>query len=208
MPALAPPPPPPPEENVTCVVCLDDEIPISKSAKLKCGHHRCRSCLKRQFTLSVSDPAHMPPKCCTDDVIPLKHVDRLFDAKFKKLWNKKFQEYTTKNRIYCPRKGCGEWIKPSHIKMDHTTGRKCGKCSRCGTKVCALCNQKWHLRKECPNDEETKLFVETAKKEGWKRCYNCRAMVELKEGCNHMTCRCTAEFCMLCGQKWKTCDCP
>src|SRR5436190_9935404 len=33
-------------------------------------------------------------------------------------------------------------------------------------------------------------------------------MVELKEGCNHMTCRCTAEFCMICGSKWKTCDCP
>lgn len=23
-----------------------------------------------------------------------------------------------------------------------------------------------------------------------------------------MTCRCTAEFCMICGNKWKTCDCP
>ena len=23
-----------------------------------------------------------------------------------------------------------------------------------------------------------------------------------------MTCRCTAEFCMVCGSKWKTCDCP
>jgi hypothetical protein len=33
-------------------------------------------------------------------------------------------------------------------------------------------------------------------------------MVELKEGCNHMTCRCTAEFCMICGLKWKSCDCP
>ena len=26
--------------------------------------------------------------------------------------------------------------------------------------------------------------------------------------CNHMTCRCTAEFCMVCGSKWKTCECP
>ena len=33
-------------------------------------------------------------------------------------------------------------------------------------------------------------------------------MVELTEGCNHMTCRCTAEFCIVCGLKWKTCDCP
>jgi hypothetical protein len=52
------------------------------------------------------------------------------------------------------------------------------------------------------------MFVEVAKKEGWQLCFNCSAMVELKEGCNHMTCRCTAEFCMICGNKWKTCDCP
>lgn len=154
----------------------------------------------------------MPPKCCTQDHIPLKHVEKLFDLRFKKKWNLKYQEYTTKNRIYCPAKGCGEWIKPSHIHMDTSgganTGRKYGKCSRCRTKVCTTCNGKWHTSRECPKDEATQRFAEIAKKEGWQRCYNCSATVELKEGCNHMTCRCRAEFCMICGLKWKTCDCP
>ncbi|KAL8922653.1 MAG: hypothetical protein Q9172_003468 [Xanthocarpia lactea] len=59
-----------------------------------------------------------------------------------------------------------------------------------------------------PKDDATKQFIEIAKKEGWQRCYNCSATVELKEGCNHMTCRCKAEFCMICGVKWKGCDCP
>jgi hypothetical protein len=158
--------------------------------------------------MSVTDPQHMPPRCCTQDHIPLKHVDRLFDTKFKMKWNKKYQEYTTKNRIYCPAKGCGEWIKPSHIHTDPSTGRKYGKCGRCKIKVCCKCNGKWHAGKECPKDEDTKRFVEIAKKEGWQRCFNCSAMVELREGCNHMTCRCTAEFCMICGLKWKTCNCP
>ncbi|KAI9836051.1 MAG: hypothetical protein M1819_001662 [Sarea resinae] len=157
--------------------------------------------------MSVHDPQHMPPRCCTQDHIPLKHVERLFNDKFKILWNKKYQEYTTKNRIYCPNKGCGEWIKPANIHVE-AGGRKCGKCSRCKTKVCCSCNGKWHRSRECPNDEETKRIVEIAKTEGWQRCYNCRAMVELKEGCNHMTCRCTAQFCMICGSKWKSCDCP
>lgn len=162
--------------------------------------------------MSVTDPQHMPPKCCTSDHIPLKHVEKLFDVKFKMKWNRKYQEYTTKNRIYCPAKGCGEWIKPNHIFLDTssgaTGGRKYGKCSRCKTKVCCICNGKWHSGKDCPKDEDTKKFVEMAKEKGWQRCYNCSAMVELKEGCNHMTCRCTAEFCMICGSKWKTCDCP
>jgi hypothetical protein len=167
----------------------------------------CHSCLKRIFTMSVSDPAHMPPRCCTTDHIPLKHVDKLFDQAFKKTWNHKFQEYTTRNRIYCPSRGCGSWIKPSHISTD-STGRRIGKCKRCSTRVCCQCNNRAHKSSECPKDPATREFVEMSKAKGWQRCYNCSAMVELKEGCNHMTCRCTAEFCMLCGVRWKGCDCP
>ncbi len=162
--------------------------------------------------MSVTDPAHMPPTCCTSDHIPLKHVDKLFDVKFKMKWNKKYQEYTTKNRTYCPAKGCGEWIKPANIHVDTSGGvnggRKYGKCQRCRTKVCVTCNGKWHTGRECPKDESTTRFAEIAKEAGWQRCYNCSAMVELREGCNHMTCRCRAEFCMVCGVKWKGCDCP
>ena len=162
--------------------------------------------------MSVTDPAHMPPKCCTEDCIPLKYVEKLFDLKFKTKWNKKFQEYTTKNRIYCPAKGCGTWIPPRDIKIDHSGGvnggRKYGVCPRCKTQVCPTCNSKRHKSQECPKDESTTRFAELAKENGWMRCYNCSATVELKEGCNHMTCRCTAEFCIICGAKWKTCDCP
>ncbi|KAI9750618.1 MAG: hypothetical protein M4579_006387 [Chaenotheca gracillima] len=196
-----------PEKQVECLTCMADDIPISKSAKLTCGHIMCHDCLKRIFELSITDPQHMPPKCCTPDHIPLKHVDKLFSDKFKQRWNRKYQEFTTKNRIYCPNRGCGDWIKPSHIHRDER-GRKYAKCSHCKTKVCTMCNGKWHIKKDCPKDEETNRFVEFAKREGWQRCHSCSAMVELKEGCNHMTCRCTAEFCMICGAKWKTCDCP
>jgi IBR domain, a half RING-finger domain len=156
--------------------------------------------------MSITDPAHMPPRCCTDEHIDLKHVDKLFDQNFKKNWNRKFLEYKTKNKIYCVGKGCGEWIKPNHITTEH--GRKIGKCKRCGTRVCAICNNKAHTSRDCPKDPATKQFIETAKQKGWQKCYNCSAMVELKEGCNHMTCRCTAEFCMVCGLRWKSCDCP
>ena len=203
--------PPVPEKVVECLTCLSD-VPVSKTAKLACTHRMCHSCLRRIFTLSITDPQHMPPKCCTNDHIPLKHVDKLFDIRFKMKWNQKYQEYTTKNRVYCPARGCGEWIKPANIHVDTSGGpnggRKYGKCSRCRTKVCCTCNGRWHSGRECPKDEATAHFAEIAKKEGWQRCFNCSATVELKEGCNHMTCRCRAEFCMICGAKWKTCDCP
>ncbi|TAQ86368.1 hypothetical protein B7494_g5330 [Chlorociboria aeruginascens] len=128
-----------PERLVECLTCLSDDIPRSKSAKLKCGHRMCHSCLRRIFKLSVTDPQHMPPKCCTPDHIPLKHVERLFDINFKKTWNRKFQEYTTQNRIYCPARRCGEWIKPGNIHKED--GREYGKCSR--SEFCMICGLKW-----------------------------------------------------------------
>lgn len=192
---------------VECLTCGSDDIPHSQSAKLACGHRMCHDCLKRIFEMSVKDPAHMPPRCCTDDHIPLKHVEKLFDLKFKVLWNRKYQEYNTRNRIYCCAPKCGEWIKPSHIHRD-SHGRKFAHCPRCKTKVCVLCNSKMHKSADCPKDPEIAKLVEQAKEKGWQRCYNCQSMVELKEGCNHMTCRCLAEFCMICGLKWKTCECP
>lgn len=164
-----------------------EEVPNTRCPKLKCGHRRCHSCLKRQFKLSTSDPQQMPPTCCSSDHISLRHVDKLFDLSFKKLWNRKFAEFSTRNRIYCPSKRCGEWIKPDNITRDRESGRKMARCEYCKTRVCVACNGKWHHSRHCPRDEETARFLEQAKEEGWKRCYRCKTMVELQEGCNHMT---------------------
>ncbi|KAL8657414.1 MAG: hypothetical protein Q9226_001950, partial [Calogaya cf. arnoldii] len=62
---------------------------------------------------------------------PEKRVEcltcKLFDLKFKMKWNQKYQEYTTMNRLYCPARGCGEWIKPANIHVDTTGGANTGR---------------------------------------------------------------------------------
>ncbi|KAI4603111.1 hypothetical protein KJ359_005903 [Pestalotiopsis sp. 9143b] len=193
--------------TVECVACLDEETPRAKAAKLKCKHYMCHSCMRRVFKVSIKDPQHMPPKCCTEEPIPVKHVDKLFETSFKKTWNKKFAEYSTQNRIYCPSRRCGTWIKPELVHKLRD-GRKQATCDNCETKVCCACNGKWHKGKDCPGDDATVKLLEQGKEAGWQRCYSCSHMVELTEGCNHMTCRCGAEFCMICGLKWKGCECP
>ncbi|KAJ6784535.1 hypothetical protein PWT90_06753 [Aphanocladium album] len=50
-------------------------------------------------------------------------------------------------------------------------------------------------------------ILRLARSEGCMRYFSCRTMVELNTGCNHITCRCGAEFCYVCGEEWKTCDC-
>lgn len=159
------------------MTCLQDDVPQKEAARLGCNHWFCHDCLKRIFTLSLTDPAHMPPRCCSDEHIPLKYVDKLLSYQTKKQWNKKYLEYTTANRIYCPTTDCGEWIRP------HEIHNNVGRCSRCKTKVCARCNGKAHGDDECPKDEDFQKFVETAQKNKYQRCHNCRAMVELDKGC-------------------------
>ncbi|KAK6532367.1 hypothetical protein TWF281_006556 [Arthrobotrys megalospora] len=199
--------PPEPPKLVECVTCLSDDIPETEAAQLECGHAFCNDCLVRLFDLSLTDPAHMPPRCCQPTQhIPLQHVDKLLSRKTKILWNKKYQEYTTVNRRYCPATDCGEWIKPTDFT--NTEGVEVGTCPRCKMSICGLCGLKEHGKEECPKDEFLNQVRELGKELGWQRCYSCRAMVELERGCNHMTCRCTAEFCMICGAKWKTCECP
>ncbi|EPS36982.1 hypothetical protein H072_9425 [Dactylellina haptotyla CBS 200.50] len=199
--------PPEPPKMVECVTCMSDDIPETEAAQLECGHAFCNECLVRLFDLSLTDPAHMPPRCCQPTQhIPLQHVDKLLSTKTKILWNKKYQEFTTVNRRYCPATDCGEWVRPK----DFTTveGIEIGTCPRCKLQICGLCGLKEHGKEECPKDEFLNQVRELGKELGWQRCYSCRAMVELERGCNHMTCRCTAEFCMICGLKWKTCECP
>ncbi|KAM0563209.1 hypothetical protein ACHAPJ_000925 [Fusarium lateritium] len=66
----------------------------------------------------------------------------------------------------------------------------------------------WHFSSKCPRDEETARFLEDARLEGQKRCYRCGASAKLREGDNHALCRCGAEFCVVCGEKPKRCECP
>lgn len=55
---------------------------------------------------------------------------------------------------------------------------------------------------DCPSDTELDQVLRMGEKSGWRRCYKCRTLVELTQGCTHMTCRCKAQFCYICGAVW------
>ncbi len=77
----------------------------------------------------------------------------------------------------------------------------------CSVTTCSICKAASHGNADCPKDEATAAVLAAARAAGWTRCYRCRAMVELTQGCYHMTCRCRAEFCYLCSIQWKNCPC-
>jgi hypothetical protein len=70
-----------------------------------------------------------------------------------------------------------------------------------------MCKRNAHpVGKDCPEDWELEAVLKMGEKSGWRRCYKCRTLVELSQGCTHMTCRCKAQFCYICGAVWDTSD--
>ncbi|KAI9195640.1 hypothetical protein LWI28_016845 [Acer negundo] len=94
------------------------------------------------------------------------------------------------------------------------------KCVKCQGLFCINCKVPWHKDMTCyeykrlnpnPPTEDVKL-KSLASMNLWRQCVKCNHMIELSEGCYHMTCRCGYEFCYNCGATWKnkraTCFCP
>lgn len=108
-------------------------------------------------------------------------------------------------RLYCASSRCLAFM--GAIEHDQLTSI----CTRCSTEVCTRCRREAHTSLiACRPSQDDAEIISVGQREGWQRCYSCRAMVELTEGCNHMKCRCSAEFCYSCGKQWKprTCSCP
>lgn len=62
-----------------------------------------------------------------------------------------------------------------------------------------MCKRGAHrIGQDCPADKDLEAVLEMGEKNGWRRCYNCRNLIELTQGCSHITCRCKAEFCYIC----------
>ena len=81
------------------------------------------------------------------------------------------------------------------------------QCSVCQREVCTHCKQDSHLGRVCQENEALQQLQALAKEKKWQTCPTCGAVVELLQGCYHMTCHCRAEFCYLCAVRWKNCKC-
>ncbi|OBT84646.1 hypothetical protein VE02_07062 [Pseudogymnoascus sp. 03VT05] len=73
----------------------------------------------------------------------------------------------------------------------------------CSTRICSAFIRSDNIA----NNVEFHQILQMVRDNGWQRCYTCSSVVELKYGCNHITCRCGAEFCYRCGLTWKSCSC-
>jgi len=204
----SPRPPPLLPDGVTnkpsssCICCREEFDEAKALHGLPCGHTYCAGCLHVMVSQSGTDESKMPPRCCTQP-IPGPTVRAVLAREEQQAFLKAVLQFSTpwEARIFCPNTTCGEFIPPrSRIDPKHPFDVVCRACR---TPVCVMCKRHAHpVGRDCPEDWELEAVVKLGEKSGWRRCYKCRTLVELSQGCTHMTCRCKAQFCYICGAVW------
>lgn len=167
-------------------------MPNRKLVALTCQHKYCAGCFAQLVNTAMQNETLYPPKCCMLE-IPTKIVVSHVSPDVGGLLKQKAKEYAVPagDRWYCPSTSCAKWIDRGKRSVSFDTFR----CPHCKITICSTCRAVAHTdHQECPQDFGLEATLEQAKREGWRRCYRCHAMVELTAGCRHITCKCKAEF--------------
>ncbi|TYJ26559.1 hypothetical protein E1A91_A07G128100v1 [Gossypium mustelinum] len=213
----------------TCVICLEDTDSGSMFSVDGCMHRYCFSCMKQHVEVKLLHG--MVPKCphegCKSELI-VDSCRKFLTPKMIETLKQRMKEASipVTERVYCPYPRCStlmsrsealEYSKDALVGAERSGARKCLKCHAL---FCINCKVPWHSDTTCqdykrknplPPVEDLKL-KSLARMNLWRQCVKCNHIIELSEGCYHMTCRCGYEFCYNCGAEWKnkkaTCSCP
>ncbi|KAI0073639.1 hypothetical protein K474DRAFT_1720258 [Panus rudis PR-1116 ss-1] len=137
--------------------------------------------------------------------IPDEVASRVLSEKVMAIWfHQKLLDSLP--RTYCPNPRCS-----ALVQLDEDPDEPEAVCPVCSVMVCVPCRTIWHEDLTCeeyqalPLDErspEDQQALQLMKAQHWRRCPKCSFIIELTEGCYHITCRCSAQFCFKCGSLW------
>uniref|UniRef100_A0A0D2YBR8 IBR domain-containing protein n=1 Tax=Fusarium oxysporum (strain Fo5176) TaxID=660025 RepID=A0A0D2YBR8_FUSOF len=164
-------------ETKECLYC-SDEFPIDMIFEAPCSHAMCQPCLIRSIRTAIKDESLFPPKCC-GQAIPVDTTNTFIPEELLTECDNKREEYETTNRTYCSDKACSEFIPLRTIEAG------IARCTRCETRTCLNCLSEAH-EGTCTDDPESQRVIRLAEKHGWRRCEQCKNMVELTHGCFHI----------------------
>ncbi|RMD42692.1 hypothetical protein DV735_g2460, partial [Chaetothyriales sp. CBS 134920] len=162
-----------------CGACQEPK-PFFDLIQAPCQHEYCLDCLRDLFNASLTDEGLFPPRCCRTP-IPLKSVAIYMPKQLKDTFAEKEIEFSTLNRTYCSQATCSAFINPANISKDIAT------CQKCSTQTCSICKAAAHIGSDCPEDPNQQALLDLAREAGWQHCNECRSLVEISTGCNHMT---------------------
>ena len=188
--------------SAPCVAC-GETISGRYYVKAPCNHFYDVQCITVLIRHAITDESLYPPRCCKH---PLQtHLfSALIPPDIREAFEKKSAEFSTpmKDRRYCPQPTCSSFLGSARTLSRSVT------CPSCESVACTHCRKaahpEWQL---CEPDDDTAVVRALMEENSWQRCPGCSAIVELSLGCNHITCRCKAQFCYECAMPWKTCQC-
>ncbi|XP_061366920.1 E3 ubiquitin-protein ligase RSL1-like [Gastrolobium bilobum] len=211
-----------------CSICCEDK-PVPMMMTLKCSHTFCSHCLRAYADGKVQScqvPIRCPQPGCKCYISAAECRSFLPFTSFKAL-EKALAEANIlhSDRVYCPFPNCSVLLDRRPCLSDTASSssqseNSCVECPVCQRFICVECEVPWHSSMSCeeyqnlPEDERDASDItlhRLAQNKRWKRCQQCRTMIELTQGCYHMTCRCGHEFCYSCGAEYRdgqqTCQC-
>ncbi|KAM5583970.1 E3 ubiquitin-protein ligase RSL1-like [Rosa sericea] len=212
----------------TCAICFE-ETDVARMFSIDgCLHRYCISCMKKHVEVKLLGGmvAQCPHEACNSEV-NIDSYEQFLAPNLVAVMSQRIKESSipVTERVYCPYPKCSalmskkevfEYTKTSYVSAE-SAARKCMKCHYY---FCFDCMVPWHYKMSCEEYKqshpfplkEDQLLNSLATTKQWRNCKKCNHMVELAEGCNHITCRCGYEFCYTCGAEWKnkkpTCSCP
>lgn len=131
-------------------------------------------------------------------------VSAQLDLRLRLSLRKKATEFSTvfKDRLYCPQPTCSVFLGSTAVLTGNVA------CLRCNTSACTRCKQVTHPGEGCGENAAIEQVKALAREQHWQTCPGCSQIIDLQQGCYHMTCRCRTEFCYICAARWKNCTCP
>lgn len=156
-----------------CVACSE----FRDTLQAPCQHHWCKACVMRLVSDSTVDESLFPPRCCRQEM-PKSLIQPYITAELGAKFEKALIEFGTSDRTYCF--SCSKFVSPDNIHKHQA------HCTVCEYDTCMLCKGPFHGG-DCPQDPALEAVLQLATETGWQRCTSCHAMIELREGCNHIT---------------------
>ena len=204
-------------ETFECKICSENKLVC---ITLECKHKFCQSCLQKHITYHLEQNKYSlktlicPEENCKKP-LTFKLIQKIFKKKEfdnidRKILSFNAESFISKNEkiAKCPKATCDFFF----IMKKNDNSLKKYSCPICKEEFCVngcpethkglTCQQYQNLIKKEGNE-----FYNIVKKNHIKTCEKCGAWIEKNKGCNHITCKCTYQFCYICGVQWKNCNC-
>ncbi|KAJ7282157.1 hypothetical protein O6H91_22G048900 [Diphasiastrum complanatum] len=217
-----------------CQICMEEKPFTSFLTIEGCQHKFCVICISKHAEARFQSGqlfVTCPYLGCLN-TLTLNECSQLLPSEsFRILSTRQIEAAIPETeRLYCPYPDCSSLLIKPEIDMSrqsassahpHMSAVGCVECEACHRAFCMECAVPWHGDLTCaeyqdelksPGTYGDKKLLELAESRNWQRCKQCARVIELKYGCNHITCLCGHQFCYLCGAAWinsrqRTCTC-